>query len=157
VHSPRADRADRTSLLDLHPRELDCFNPKSFLTASQNRYTPILYQTWLFFGSRSRCFQFPATHHPTPHSRIPTAIYPPSEPAFSWTIHESDRSRRMDTFPVDRLRILTCGRCDKTVFLPLLSFFLCTLFAQVSLIVRLVLSITGLWIRYLTPSTACMH
>ena len=47
----RAIRANRTSLLGLHTRELVWFDSRSFLTPSQNRYTPILYQTWLFFGS----------------------------------------------------------------------------------------------------------
>ena len=48
--------ADRTSLLDLHTRELVCFSSELSLTTLQNRYTPIIYQTWLFFGSRLRCF-----------------------------------------------------------------------------------------------------
>jgi len=54
-----------------------------------NRYTPALYQTWMFFVGFSPQF----THH----------------------------------------------MCDKTSFLHLLSFFMCTIFAQVTLILRLYL------------------
>ena len=48
---PRDMCADRTSLLDLYARELVHLDSKSFLTHSQNRYSPILYQAWFFIGS----------------------------------------------------------------------------------------------------------
>ena len=57
---PRVICADRTSLLDLPSRELICFHLETFLTPSQNRYTPILYQTWLF-GSHVTRFCITAT------------------------------------------------------------------------------------------------
>jgi len=62
------------------------FDSRSFLTSLQNRYTPIIYQTWLFFGLRLPYFQYSAIHNSTARSRISPTIYPPSEPVF-WQIY----------------------------------------------------------------------
>ena len=77
----RVAYADLNSLLDLHPRELICFRPEILLTSSQNRYTPILYQSWLF-GSRCPIAFTSLRLTVRSPSRI-LSTNPPSEPASS--------------------------------------------------------------------------
>lgn len=69
--------------------------PESPLIHLQNRYSPALYQTWVFFGLPLRRSYFFATYPSRLPSRFSTSIYASSEPIVLRIVNESDRSRRM--------------------------------------------------------------